>query len=840
MAFSGFAHVVPGDIHGRQTSSSPRAQSKGDASVHPVNKPGTGLSRTLEEDHGAGQSPYWTQADDLISSFDCRRQEEPETYRERGNDAGGPSAETVEALKEIIDKAFERQRSQIEQLFSVYARSLYNSYNSDSSAQVSPAAQVAQDFMQKRRASKRGSQVSLIGAYLGDYGGDVSQQNSGGDRAQPMGTRGSLMGSWTSLAGSRRPSIASRRASATLAAQGGITENCRPSTDRQQAAEVPCSPFAPLELPADSLPKQQEATLDVVEDVSPLMASDDASEPDSPVSPGHAFTPSHACSSAVDDSPRKGRTKSRGKIVLADEPEVEEIAWASEDSGKKVEAKKKKKNGGKSPRSVRIKHFHANDGDSEGDESEGNDVRRRDIRRRISAENFDQQEARIRAKSMAGGQIDLALLQDEENNMTPLKKFVLSPYFDAIIAVLLFLNTATMGAAVEFRIQVDHPNWYQYYLAINSTFCCIFFLELLLRVCLIGLKNFFLGHDGAWNSFDALVVAVMVFEEGMVHAGFEAQTADGDSTAVLWRSARVMRIVRFVRIMRVLRFLGGFRVLITAILGTLKSCAWAICLLFLTIFLYSLVFAQSVSDHLQMNDPEMQTYEPLQVYFGSLSRSMFTLFLSIIGGTDWENVTRPLGDVGWVYVVLFMIYVAFVHLAVMNVVAGLFLQSAIEQAEADEEHSIRVKLEQKEKYETRLRTLFNHLDSTRDGSLSLAEFEAHLKDEHMQAFLQTMDIENFDAWTLFKLLDTDGGGSVDMEEFVDGCFRLKGHAKSIQMAQIMYHHKWIMDKLLEISESVDTSLALSQAALEGASRHRMNRKKRSIASESEVTVPTTM
>merc|ERR1712110_97822 len=95
-------------------------------------------------------------------------------------------------------------------------------------------------------------------------------------------------------------------------------------------------------------------------------------------------------------------------------------------------------------------------------------------------------------------------------------------------------------------------------------------------------------------------------------------------------------------------------------------------------------------------------------------------------------------------------------------------------------------------------------DTTGDGAISLAEFEMHLRDPHMQALLQTFDIENADAWTLFKLLDTDGGGAVDVTEFVDGCIRLKGQAKSIQMAQLMYHHKWIMDKLVELSETVHT------------------------------------
>merc|ERR1712217_299119 len=102
----------------------------------------------------------------------------------------------------------------------------------------------------------------------------------------------------------------------------------------------------------------------------------------------------------------------------------------------------------------------------------------------------------------------------------------------------------------------------------------------------------------------------------------------------------------------------------------------------------------------------------------------------------------------------------------------------------------------------RLQDLFARLDSSHDGTITLQEFQAHLQSDHMQALLQTFEIDNADAWTLFKLLDTDGGGSVDITEFVDGCIRLKGGAKSIQMAQIMYHHKWIMDKLVAIEETL--------------------------------------
>merc|ERR1712217_681264 len=92
----------------------------------------------------------------------------------------------------------------------------------------------------------------------------------------------------------------------------------------------------------------------------------------------------------------------------------------------------------------------------------------------------------------------------------------------------------------------------------------------------------------------------------------------------------------------------------------------------------------------------------LNWYYGTVPRSVFTLFKSVIGGVDWQDVVLPLSDVGGIYVFLFLCYTIFVQLAVMNVVTGFFLQNAIEQAAQDQEHVIQLQLTQKEKFVRRL------------------------------------------------------------------------------------------------------------------------------------------
>ncbi len=38
-----------------------------------------------------------------------------------------------------------------------------------------------------------------------------------------------------------------------------------------------------------------------------------------------------------------------------------------------------------------------------------------------------------------------------------------------------------------------------------------------------------------------------------------------------------------------------------------------------------------------------------------------------------------------------------------------------------------------------------------------------------------------------------------MDEFVAGCLRLKGNAKAVHIAQLVYEHKWLMDAIADCS-----------------------------------------
>merc|ERR1719440_374682 len=103
-----------------------------------------------------------------------------------------------------------------------------------------------------------------------------------------------------------------------------------------------------------------------------------------------------------------------------------------------------------------------------------------------------------------------------------------------------------------------------------------------------------------------------------------------------------------------------------------------------------------------------------------------------------------------------------------------------------------------------------------DGSkvVNLDEVEHALQKPGMQNLLRAMGVEASDAWTLFKLLDADGGGTVDQQEFLEGCLNLKGPAKSIHIAQQRYESKWLIDAVLKLSAFCEESLEIMLAEIQ--------------------------
>ncbi|CAE7172745.1 unnamed protein product, partial [Symbiodinium microadriaticum] len=74
-----------------------------------------------------------------------------------------------------------------------------------------------------------------------------------------------------------------------------------------------------------------------------------------------------------------------------------------------------------------------------------------------------------------------------------------------------------------------------------------------------------------------------------------------------------------------------------------------------------------------------------------------------------------------------------------------------------------------------------------EGSgITFAMFEEKINSPEVREYFSAMGLDIWDAWTFFKLLDVDGGGEIEVEEFLMGCLRLRGQASAMDIQRIIH------------------------------------------------------
>merc|ERR1712032_952897 len=141
-----------------------------------------------------------------------------------------------------------------------------------------------------------------------------------------------------------------------------------------------------------------------------------------------------------------------------------------------------------------------------------------------------------------------------------------------------------MKAVLDTPNRADKPRIWK---VIERFFTSYFLLELLLRIVAHRLW-FFTSPEWKWNVFDTFLVMSSIFQD--IFEGFNIS---------FMRVLRIFRTVRVMRLIRVLRFFRELRKMMFSILACMASLMWALALLFLIMFLFSILFLQGASAFLE-------------------------------------------------------------------------------------------------------------------------------------------------------------------------------------------------------------------------------------------------
>jgi len=383
-----------------------------------------------------------------------------------------------------------------------------------------------------------------------------------------------------------------------------------------------------------------------------------------------------------------------------------------------------------------------------------------------------------------------------------LYRLVNSTPFITFFSVVILLNALVMGIVVEVEIgealgrgPLDSLDARRFLRITEIGFTSLFALELSLRIAAFEL-SFFFADDWKFNWLDfVLVLSTIEF--------FWEESA---TQLTYLRILRLFRLVRTLRVVREVPFFAKLRTMINAIANSVASLFWALVLSAFAMFLFGCIFLQGATQYVRTHVRDDANVSFLEQFFSSVPVTMLTLFMSITSGVSWWEVADVLWDIGVVYAMLFVLYIACMYLALLNIVTGIFVNDALEMGGMD--HDLRTQIEGQKRMRMveELRQVFARLDTDQSGTVSKQEFSVFMDDPAGPALFSMYGLHVTDAIAVFEALDVDDNCELDIDEFVMGCMQLGGNAKTVDMLTRLRDNKKVMLKIASAHKAIEVEV----------------------------------
>mmetsp|Transcript_68477 Transcript_68477/g.155144 ORF Transcript_68477/g.155144 Transcript_68477/m.155144 type:complete len:691 (-) Transcript_68477:135-2207(-) len=378
--------------------------------------------------------------------------------------------------------------------------------------------------------------------------------------------------------------------------------------------------------------------------------------------------------------------------------------------------------------------------------------------------------------------MDWCLSLEEPNREGPLYSFVYCKPFGALCTLVILLNAIFEIYSTDYELMHVKQKVMEtrsFIWIVDSAFLSFYIFEIGLKLVLHRLF-LFVNDNFRWNIFDLCLVVFTVYGQWIARMLGRA----GDTDLAFMRSMRILKMAKVLRIVRMFRFITELRLMMNSVIGSLLSLFWSFVGLLFIFYIFGLVFVQGVLSYLRETEVELDP--ELGDKFGSVQAAMLSLYMAATGGDDWVSFFDCIKVTGPRNAVLFLVFMLFIQIAVMNIVTGIFVENAMKLAQPDREAQA---LQQRKKDMAEaddLRKLCMEIDSDGSGGISLDEFcEAYDQNTKLRDHFQVLGLDISDAQMFFEILCAiHNEDHVDIDSFVACCMRLRGFATSIELQNL--------------------------------------------------------
>lgn len=380
-------------------------------------------------------------------------------------------------------------------------------------------------------------------------------------------------------------------------------------------------------------------------------------------------------------------------------------------------------------------------------------------------------------------------------------KFILGSKFEFLCTMVILLN-GVFGwyAADQERISIGEPPS-PHIQSIERCFLGFYVIEITVKI-VVHKHHFFFNADMYWNLFDTTLVMQALYDE--LAAKF--LDTQGQSLSFM-RLLRLLKLGKVFRMLRALKAVRELRTMLRSVIESIMSMFWCMTMFMFFLYIFALIFLQGIVGALQaeVDDPGLSEDDllNLDMYFGSVSGTMLTLYMATSGGADWEGFYDIIGVAGIMYQVIFLVYLVFTTFALLNILTGMLVEKVSSQSVGDRDDLVLEWRRKKNSEVEDIKTLCHEMDVNANGLISWAELEQQLQSESAMAFLESLGLKISDAHMFFSILqNVSGKPEVDIDMFVEGCMKMKGLASGMDQHALSYQIKTLMDRQTDFDSLV--------------------------------------
>jgi len=398
---------------------------------------------------------------------------------------------------------------------------------------------------------------------------------------------------------------------------------------------------------------------------------------------------------------------------------------------------------------------------------------------------------------------------------------------EVIVNLLIVANAVSIGVSID--CEPDWPGW----TIIDATFAIVFASELACRLR-GGIREFFCSPDSAaWNAFESVLVVMALVESvaALAYFGMDDKTRTSHSRYLLG-TLRVLRLGRVARILRVCRLhiFNELMMLINGAIGGLRTLLWSHLIILLPLYLVAMILRQSLGERAREGHGDGAEY------FATMSGSLFTSFRCLVAGDCTNADGKPIfvhvtEAHGFGFALLYCFTTVFMTFGIFNVIVAIYVENTVAAAKFNDIRQKQHRLTDQKMFTMRVMSLMelawrhheNNLAKTSIALLSPEEaalvqitpelFEKLHKMREFQDIMKELDVTEEAQLDLFETLDVDAGGTLDLEELVQGIAKLRGDARRSDVVSVSLMVRALLEGLADFQETVEEQFSYFDEAL---------------------------